>query len=244
MATAKLWFFPKIEGIIIGTGILIVLELVIHFIYINALEAQKGEIFEGLHRTGMVISTLLDEEKHQLLIKSEQEDSLVYLEQLAPLKSVIDSDSTIEFVYTMIQKKQKNGKKEIYFILDPTPPGLDANNDGIEDKSHLMDKYLSPGKELLEAFKTKTITISEEVYYDQWGGHISAFIPFYDKEQQFVGVLGIDISATTYEERLAPIRKATLRAMITTLFISYLCGLAIWFLRNFCLRIYQSKPNA
>ena len=241
MANNKLWFFPRTEGIIIGTGILIVLELVIHFIYINALEAQKGEIFEGLHRTGMVISTLLDEEKHQLLVAREQEDSLEYLKQLEPLKRVIDSDSTIEFVYTMIQKKAKNGENEIFFILDPTPPGLDANNDSIEDKSHLMEQYLSPSKELIEAFKTKEITISEEVYHDQWGGHIRVYLPFFDKSGLFVGVLGLDISATTYQERLAPIRKATLRAMITTLFISYLCGLAIWFLRNFCFRIYKSN---
>lgn len=230
-------FFPKIEGIITGIGVLLILELVTYFIYYNAVLAQKGEIFEGLYRTTRVINTLVDADKHTLLVKSDQENSDLYKNIIIPLKEALHSDTTIEFIYTMVQKDTL-GDKIIYFILDAAEVG-DSDGDGVDDKSHVMDIYEHPSKELKQCFNDTTITITKEVYYDMWGGHISCFTPLITSEKEFIGVLGVDISAKTFNERLKPIKRATQRAMITVFFISYLSGLVVWFLRNFSKKMYE-----
>ena len=153
------------------------------------------------------------------------EDSLIYQKQIEPLFKALESDGTIEFIYTMVQIDTT-----IHFILDPTKPGQYDDN-GIETKSHIMDVYDSPNESLKRCFKEKVPTITPDVYYDQWGGHISSFSPIFDNGK-FIGVLGVDISTQTYNDRLQPIKKATQRAMITIFFIAYLSGLVIWFLRR------------
>ncbi len=221
--------FAKTEGIVAGLAVVIILEFLTYFIYINALAAQKGEIFEGLYRTTRVIQTLIDPEKHRELSHPDQENSALYTHQIDPLYNALNADSTIEFIYTMIQVDTT-----VHFILDPTPAG-NFDTDSIETKSHVMDVYDTPIAELKECFNEQKPTITHEVYYDQWGGHISCFTPLFD-QQKFIGVLGVDISTETYNARLQPIKKATQRAMITIFFIAYLSGLIIWFLR----RLYKS----
>ena len=221
---------PKSEGFIAFIGVLLILEFVTYFIYHNALLAQKGEIFEGLYRTSRVVKTLIDKEKHNLINRAEQEQTNIYKELIKPLEYALHSDTTIEFIYTMKQF-ETDSIKEIRFILDAAVAG-DKNNDGVDDKSHVMELYENPSEELIRCFNDTVITVTKDVYYDSWGGHVGCFVPFFNAENEFIGVLGVDISAKTYNERLQPIKRATQRAMITMFFISYLSGLVIWLLRS------------
>ena len=226
--------FEKQEGILAGLAVFVILEFLTYFIYVNALNAQKGEIFEGLYRTTRVIRTLVDKEKHQVLTSPNQQEKAIYAQQIAPLHEALNADNSIEFIYTMIQKDTT-----IHFILDPTPAG-DFDSNGVETKSHIMDIYDAPNKELKECFKTHKATITQDVYYDQWGGHISCFVPLFSKEK-FIGVIGVDISTETYNARLQPIKKATQRAMVTIFFIAYLSGIIIWFLRRLQKKIIKKN---
>ncbi|MCG8578155.1 MAG: hypothetical protein MI810_24970 [Flavobacteriales bacterium] len=225
------------EGLIGGLVVFLILELLTLFIYINAINAQKGEIFEGLFRTTKVIRTLIDPQKHMALDSPVQEDFPIYLSQIEPLKKALDSDSTIEFIYTMIQIDTT-----IHFILDPTDPGTFDEN-GVETKAHVMEVYENPSEALVEAFEEEKMTVTEEVYYDQWGGHISCYAPLVD-DTKFIGVIGVDISTETYNERLQPIKDATQRTMVTILFISYLSGLVIWFLRRIHKKMMQKTSQS
>ena len=213
------------EGVIAGLVVLFILEFLTYFIYLNAINAQKGEIFEGLLRTTRVIRTLIDVDHHSKLSDPAQEDSTIYQAQIAPLAQALHADKSIEFIYTMIQRDSI-----IYFILDATPDDLtDANGNQI--KSHIMSIYEDPSQELERSFVTQKDIITENVYFDQWGGHISCFTPLFDRDK-FIGILGVDISTETYHQRLYPIQKATQRTMVTIFFIAYLSGLIIWFLRH------------
>lgn len=215
----------KQEGIVSGIAIFLILEFLTYFIYVNALAAQKGEIFEGLFRTTKVVRTLINPVLHQKLQSPEDEYSILYTHQLGPLERALNADSTIEFIYTLTRIDST-----IHFVLDATEPGHFDQN-GVETKSHVMDVYENPNEELITCFDEERITITREVYYDQWGGHISCFAPFF-VDSTMVGAVGIDISTETYNERLQPIKDATNRAMITIFFISYLWGMIMWFLRR------------
>ncbi|WP_422359217.1 hypothetical protein [Reichenbachiella sp.] len=215
----------KREGLFAGLAVFIILEFLTYFIYLNAINAQKGEILEGLYRTAYVIRTLIDEKQHQLLDCVDQEEFPIYLDQIEPLYRALNVDSSIEFIYTMIQKDST-----IHFILDPTPPGQ-YDKKGIETKSHIMNIYKDPSNELKKCFDTHKKSITHKAYNDQWGSHISCYLPLFD-EKKFIGVLGVDISSETYNNRLEPIKKATQRTMVTIFFIAYLSGMIIWFLRR------------
>jgi len=130
----------------------------------------------------------------------------------------------------------------VYFILDPTPEG-DSDNDGVDDKSHIMQEYTDASAEIIQALKEQKVVTSEEPYTDQWGSFISSYTPIYDAQNQFVGVIGIDVKADTYFERLAPIKRATIRAMVTGFFISFLIGSTVWFTRNFSKVLNRSRRS-
>lgn len=222
----KLRIFPRMEGGVVALFVLSILQFVTYFVYSHALNGLKEEIFEGLQRTTMVLRTLLDTEAHQQLTDRSQESTLLYQDQITPLKAAQASDSTLEFVYTMVQRDTT-----IYFILDPTD-STELDDTGAGLKSHIMDPYPGASFEVKECFRTQEITITEEVYEDQWGQHISCFVPILHNSEM-VGVLGVDISAKTYQERLEPIKNAYRRTAITIFCIAYIAGLIMWFLRRF-----------
>lgn len=224
---AEYRIYPLAEAISIGVAVFAAIMLTTYFIYHHALAAQKGEIREGLVRTGAVLAAFIDGDLHKTFTSREQESGEDYKRALLPFESTLEADPSIAFVYTAILRNDK-----VYFVLDPTPSG-DADGDGVDDKAHIMDVYPEASEEMLRALKEQTVVTSEEPYVDRWGSFVSGYIPFYDTDGQFVGVLGIDIDSTNYFARLAPIKRATIRAMVTGFFIAFLIGALVWFMRHF-----------
>ena len=112
-----------------------------------------------------------------------------------------------------------------------------------EDQSLIMDEYDDASDELTQALKQQIETVSTEPYQDEWGDHISVYVPFFDKNKKMAGTLGIDINALHYVERLAPIKIAAQRAAVGSFVISFFFGLAVWFLRNFSKQMNASRQG-
>lgn len=222
-------FSPYIEGISIGLVTLFSLQIVTHFLYYHARSAQDGEIKEGLARTARIVAASIDVEKHKQINDKDLQESKLYQEALLPLKRAALSDPNIEYVYTNILEDEK-----IYFILDAAEG---------EDQSLILDEYGDASSELIEAFKKQTETVSEEPYEDEWGHHMSVYVPFYDDSEKLVGTLGIDINAKQYRDRLAPIKLAYQRASVASFVVSFFFGLAVSFLRNFAKQMNHSRQE-
>jgi hypothetical protein len=139
------------------------------------------------------------------------------------------------YCYTTIMQEGK-----IHFILDGSPPG-DSDKDGVEDSVKLMEVYTEPSEDLLKVFETQKTVVSREPYKDKWGAFISAFVPLFGKDGHFAGVLGVDIKADNYFERLAPITRAAQRAYVNGFFVAFMVGCIVWFLRKFILVINTSR---
>ena len=222
-------FSPYIEGISIGLVALFSLQIVTHFLYYHARSAQSGEIKEGLLRTARIVAELIDVEKHKLINDKDLQESKLYQEALLPLKRAEISDPDIEFVYTNILNDEK-----ICFILDAAEG---------EDQSLILDEYGEPSPDLVEALNKQIETVSQEPYEDEWGHHMSVFVPFYDDSEKMVGTLGMDISAREYRQRLAPIKLAYQRASVASFVVSFFFGLAVSFLRNFAKQMNHSRQE-
>ncbi|MGY8790412.1 MAG: hypothetical protein ACKVKR_09065 [Pseudomonadales bacterium] len=225
-------FRPYVEGLFVGLISLISLQLVTYFLYLHARSAQSGEIKDGLLRTARIVAESIDVEKHKQINDPKLQESNLYKEALLPLKRAEASDLDIEYVYTNILKDD-----EIYFILDAAQG---------EDQSLIFDKYTDASAELVKALDKQEETVSEEAYEDEWGHHMSVYVPFFDnhdKSEKMVGTLGIDISAQRYIERLAPIKIAAQRASVASFVVSFFFGLAVWFLRNFTKQMNRSRQE-
>ena len=230
----KLWksykIYPLTEAILSGSFVFFAIFVTTFFIYQYALDAQKGEIKEGLLRTAKVVSAFIDPKVHQTLSEGE-ESTNAYLEQIRPLELALKADNSIIYLYTAIMREDK-----VFFILDATPAG-DADGDGVEDKAVIMGEYPEAGTEIIQALTNQEIVISDTPYTDRWGSFLSAYVPMLNSEGKMVAVLGIDIEADKYFSRLKPIKRATTRTMVIGFFISYLIGLIVWFTRNFGLKM-------
>jgi hypothetical protein len=214
-------FRPLTEAVVVGLIFFAAIFVTTFFVYHHALQAQKGEIRDGLVRTGELLANFIDSEQHNDFRSRDQKTSAAYLQAVEPLRKTIEADDTIPFAYTTVLKNDK-----VYFVLDLVP----ANS---PDAVGIMEEYVDASAELREALRDNKITTSQEPYTDEWGSFISGHIPLTNAEGNAVGVLSIDIDATAYFERLAPIKRATIRAMVTAFFISYLIAALVWFMRNF-----------
>lgn len=233
--TAEYRFHPLAEAAGIGVLVCAVILLTTFFIYHHAVNAQRGEIQQGLLRTAAVLSTFVDCDQHPLFVSPEQEASDAYREAIAPFQRALRADGTIANVYTAVLKDGK-----VYLVLDPMPAG-DADGDGVDDKGHIMQEYSEATPEILRALTDQTVVTTGEPYRDRWGAFVSGYVPLYDSRNSFVGILGVDIRADDYITRLAPIRRATLRAMVAGFFIAFLVSAMVWFLRNFSKVINRSR---
>lgn len=230
--------YPVAEGIVAGMIIFLAVLVSSYFIYLRGFEAQKGEIREGILRTAGVIATMIDGDKHKTFLSSAQENDPDYQQALDPLRKALFASEDIKFLYTNVIRDGK-----AYFVLNPSPQD-DNDKDGKPDRApQLMDPYYDASETLMAALRDQKPTVSDEPYTDQWGSFMSAYVPFYDSQKQFVGTLGIDLEVSNYKARLEPIKRATMRAMVTGFFLSFLTGVTVWFIRRFAGEINESRKR-
>ncbi|MCC7259795.1 MAG: response regulator, partial [Alphaproteobacteria bacterium] len=165
----------------------------------------------------------IDGDLHAQFTSRAQETSPAYLEQIAKLENIRRTFTNIRYVYTCIMKDG-----EVYFVLDPSPPGI--TDDGVENKSHIMDRYdeAKDNPELLSAFRTHWKTFRSAPYTDRWGSFVSAYLPFFNRKGEFVGVVGIDLDAKEYARKIEWVTRAEIICIIIGLFISCMTGLLLY----------------
>ena len=194
-----------------------------YVLYLYAIKAVEEDIEEYLGRIARIVSTQIDGDLHTKFNSSKQENSPEYLKQIAKLNDVKTMFPDISYVYTCILKDGN-----VYFILDPTPAGI--IKDGIETKSHIMDKYdeASNMPALLAAFQTQKKSFNKEPYTDRWGSFVSTYVPFFNKKGEFIGVAGVDIDAKRYAAKTRRIDRAEIICILIGFLISSFTGYFIY----------------
>jgi hypothetical protein len=220
-------FRPVPEAIVFGTAIFLAILLTTLFIHYSALEALKGEIRDGLARTGSVLAVNVDGDLHETIVSRSQEGEEAYERAIEPLRRTVLSDESIAFAYTLVLSDNK-----VFFVLDPTESG-DIDGDGVDEKAHVMQEYRSPTEEMMTALIKHRQVTEKKPYLDIWGAFISGYTPIFNSDGKFVAILGLDIRADNYYKRLAPIRRSTARALVVGFFIAFISASSVWFLRNF-----------
>ena len=210
----------------IYTGLLIFLAILAssYILYFHALKSVKSDIEEYLTNIASTAASHVNGDIHSQFTSRSQENSPVYLTEIEKLNNVKNLFYNIAYIYTCILKDGN-----VYFILDPTPPGI-MTDDGIETKSHIMDKYDEANEipALLKALHTHTISINSQPYSDRWGTFVSAYAPFFNSNNEFVGIVAVDLDAQKYAAKISRIRKAEISCIIIGFILSNLISVLIY----------------
>jgi PAS domain S-box-containing protein len=180
----------------------------------TVLEKDLEEYLTGIVYT---VTQRVDGDLHRTFTSRDQETSPEYLDQIAELGQVQKLFKNAKYVYTCILKDG-----QVYFVLDPTPPGIIEN--GVETKSHIMDEYEEANEmpALLDALKNQKAVFEKRPSTDRWGSFVSAYMPFYDSAGSFVGVAAVDMDSEDFAARIATIQRAELMCILIGLLVSSL----------------------
>jgi signal transduction histidine kinase len=136
-----------------------------------------------------------------------------------------------------------DGDRRVHFILDPTPMG-DADGDGVDDKSHVFDRYDEATPALLEALHTGRPTAETSPSRDAWGTFISGYAPFHDSTGRLAGIVGVDLTAEEYVKRLAGMHHAARFAAFIALIVSLATGCAVFLMRRYAAAVRAEQRRA
>ena len=190
-------------------------------LYLRARDALVEEVRSDLRRTAVIAASAIDTNLHQQLTDPSQEDGPIYRQAITPLRNILRSAPTIRFLYTFILKDGA-----VYFVLDATPKG-DADHDGKEDHSFLMDRYDEDNAVLRSVLEGGPAATDAEPVPDPWGTTLSGYAPFHDDLGHTIGAVGVDIELATFEQRLSGVRSALGLGTLLAIVCSSLVGLVV-----------------
>jgi hypothetical protein len=137
------------------------------------------------------LAALIDGDLHRTINDPNQEDGDDYQRCIAPLRRVLASSNGLRFVYTAVLKDGR-----VHLVLDATPRG-DADHDGVEDHSNIMEKYDSPDAEMLIALREGRATANAAPHRDKRGALLSGYAPFYDSAGRQVDITAGNVAGAT-----------------------------------------------
>ncbi len=219
-------FRPLRNGILAGGVLLLVTGMaLLNFHQIMSRESE-ATMRNSLRRAALACALTVDPAVHESLKDPGQEGSPPYMEacdRLQRVKDAMEGPEKFRFVYTCVMRDEK-----VYFILDPTPPG-DADGDGLDEKSHLMQPYPEASLELYSALRRGEVAVMTEPQSDPWGTFLSAYAPIKDGAGRTIAAAGVDMELSFHEQQVREIRQTTLGAMLSALAISVAVGFGVWF---------------
>jgi signal transduction histidine kinase len=219
-------FRPLRNGILAGVVLLLVTgAALLNFHQIMSREADAS-MRNSLRRAALACALTVDPAEHASLTRPGQEGSPPYVaacDRLQAAKDAMEGPEKFRFVYTCVMRGEK-----VYFILDPTPAG-DADGDGVDEKSHLMQPYPEASKELVSSLRSGAVTVMKEPQRDPWGVFLSAYAPIKNSAGEVIAAAGVDMELAFYQKQVREIRETTLAALLSSLAISAAAGFGVWF---------------
>lgn len=194
-----------------------------YVVYQSAAEGLKKEVQTYLMSLAATASEMVDTEGHKLLTKPEQKGTPLYENVRAPFMKILKANTNIAFIYTIVQRDEK-----YFFILDSQIPKPGEK----DDTSGLMEEYTEYTDIMKHALETHLPAVEEEAYTDKWGTFLSGYAPIFDKDSNFIGIVGVDIRIDDYLEHLSRIRQSLYLGMIIAFVAACLIGFGVWVVRN------------
>lgn len=229
---------PLVEGALVSILLITAAAISIYREYRVAEAAHQAEVRSGLVRIAQSAAAVVDGDLHRTFSSRDQETTPEYEAAIHPLRRIRESVDGIHYIYTAIMKDG-----QVYFVLDPTPQG-DADRDGVEDHSFIMDLYPDADGAMIEALSTGRPTSTDQPYSDSWGVFMSGYAPFTDSAGELVGIVGVDITADEYQSRMAAVGRAARLGLLPAMILGIVAGVGVFFLRRSAIRTHRALKEA
>ena len=181
------------------------------FYYYNS-TSQSLEDYRNIVKTSIGIAALQQNAEEFEKISSAQ-DNLYEKFRVQNLK-IRYSNPAFIYVYTMRQDEQG-----IYFVVDAGEPGE-------ENIAAYGERYDDAGPTLAENFSTMTEPIAEpDIYTDKYGSFLSAYAPILTADGRRVGVIAVDIDASTIVNAQRELLNRTLIIVLIAGILSLVLGI-------------------
>ena len=210
------------------SGVIVFCSCLVCAITLNfaAVGALKEAVRMNLVRSAAQAASIIDGDQHRRFLEPSQEHSEQYRQAIAPLKRMLASTDDLAFVYTCVLVDG-----QVRFVLDPTPAG-DSDRDGVDDKSHIMEPYEDATPAMVQALRQGKTAVDDKPTADKWGSFISGYAPFFDSQGRMAGIVGVDLRAEGYLNRLARIRAASALSVFVALVLSCIIGIGAGLMRR------------
>lgn len=124
-------------------------------------------------------------ELHATINNPGDETSEAYQQIKDVNAAILKTNPNLVYLYTMRQDAQGR----ILYVVDTGQPG--------EETAAVAEEYVDASPLLKERFATLNQPVVENDFYtDRFGTFLSAYAPFYDKNDRREGVIGLDINAS------------------------------------------------
>lgn len=195
---SKAWsvLFFIVAGIVVITGIIAGLRIAAQ------VDAHSREVL--LTRVQTAAYLIPSEKILKLDAGYSDTEKTEYLELKNSMQKLRAINTDARFVYLM----GSNGSKLFFYVDSEDPMSEDYSPPGqvYQDTSTLQFENYKNG-----------ISFTEGPYKDSWGTWVSAYAPLYDKDQQIVAILGMDVDAKGWIAELRFIR-------VVVILIGFLIG--------------------
>ncbi|MCA9107875.1 MAG: response regulator [Planctomycetales bacterium] len=214
-------FSPWIAGTAVGGMLFVTAALCIWIAWSAGYYAFKGEFRENLVSLAQVAASEVDAELHKQITSPEQQESPEFHKVAYPLKRMLTSVDSLRYIYTAIERDG-----QVYFVVDSCEPG-DHDGDGRDDQAKIMELYEDADEVMVGCFSTQSAAATPNPYTDEWGSFVTGYAPFHDDDGNFVGLVGVDVTADEYNRHLASMERAAFTALIPAMLISILVGFVV-----------------
>ena len=229
---------PLPAGLVVAGVLMLTAGVSLAALYDRAVRTYARGVLEGLERHASALAALVDGDLHQTLVRPEQEASETYERLVEPLRRVLEAVPDLAFVFTIVERDGA-----VCFVLDATPAG-DADRDGVEDHSSLLERYDEADEWLRATLRDGRTRSTPKPHGDRWGNFLSAYAPVRDRAGAVVGAVGVDIRTETYHGRIAAMRRACLWGFVPAACAALICGVVTYRARRSEVRAAAERSAA
>jgi signal transduction histidine kinase/CheY-like chemotaxis protein len=212
---------PLLHGMLAGCVIMVISSLGLFYMWHSARDAQLDAVRTELKQLARVAATLVDGDRHRLLKSQAQAGGPDHLSLLAPLVKFHKATSDIIYVYTAILEKNR-----IYYVLG-TDYLYRVGGDS-ETPDPIMAPHDTLDPTLRRALERHEVAVNDEPVKETVRSYMSAYAPFYDSQDRFVGVVGVDMWVRDFDARVGAIRRAGIGAFAALAVLSMLTGFVVF----------------
>lgn len=192
----------------------------------SAIDAVRYEYQQRIRDIGEIAISQISGDILEKIKTPQDKNGIDYQSFEAPLQSIISTNKSISYIYTVILKDSKP-----YFITDLK--GFSTPSDALRDDSaNVMEEVTDPPPLMMKALQTQKIYIEDEVTSDMWGDTISGYFPIYNSNRDFIGILGVDINAKNYVMNQVRVYLSFAAGCVISLLLSFTIYFAVLRIRR------------